>query len=122
MIIQRLWWACAWLGVLMTLVVSLMPTPFNPGIANGDKIVHLAGYGVLMFWWAQLILQRRWRLAFAVVLFGIAIEWLQGFTPNRQTDALDVLANSSGMLLGWLAARLSPNLPRRLSTLFASRC
>ena len=121
MIIQRLWWACAWLGVLITLVVSLMPPPFSGGVALGDKIVHLAGYGVLMFWWAQLIVQARWRLALAVVLFGIAIEWLQGFTPNRQTDAFDVLANSSGMLLGWLVAHLSPNLPQRLSALFAPR-
>ncbi|MBT9538397.1 MAG: VanZ family protein [Thiobacillus sp.] len=119
--IHRVWWACAWLGMLITLVVSLMPPPFNAGVAHGDKIVHLTGYGVLMFWWAQLILQRRGRLAIAVVLFGIAIEWLQGFTPNRQTDALDVLANSSGMLLGWLAAHLSPNLPQRLGALFAPR-
>lgn len=119
--IQRLWWACGWLGVFITLVVSLMPPPFNESGAHTDKIVHLAGYSVLMFWWAQLIIQRRWRLAIAVVLFGIVIEWLQGFTPNRQTDALDVLANSSGMLLGWLAARLSPNLPHRLSALFAPR-
>jgi len=120
-IIHRLWWACAWFGVLITLVVSLMPPPFNEGVAHGDKIIHLTGYGVLMFWWAQLIVQARWRLALAVVLFGIAIEWLQGFTPNRQTDAFDVLANSSGMLLGWLAAHLSPNLPQRLGALFAPR-
>ncbi|MDP2031670.1 MAG: VanZ family protein [Thiobacillus sp.] len=119
--IQRLWWACAWLGVCITLLVSLMPPPFKEGGAHTDKIVHLAGYAVLMFWWAQLILQRRWRLALAVVLLGIAIEWLQGFTPNRQTDALDVLANSGGVLLGWLAARLSPNLPQRIGVLFASR-
>jgi VanZ family protein len=120
--IHRLWWACGWLGVVITLVISLMPPPFKEGVEHGDKIAHLAGYAVLMFWWSQLILQKRWRLAMAVVLFGIVIEWLQGFTPNRQTDALDVLANSSGMLLGWFAARLSPNLPQRLSTLFASRC
>ena len=121
MIIHRLWWACAWLGVLITLLVSLMPPPFNEGAAHTDKIVHLTGYAVLMYWWAQLIVQRRWRLALAVVLFGIVIEGLQGLTPNRQTDALDALANSSGMLIGWLAARLSPNLPQRIGALFASR-
>jgi VanZ family protein len=119
--IHRLWWACGWLGVALTLVVSLTPPLMKEGIEHGDKIVHLAGYAVLMFWWAQLIVQRRWRLALAVALFGIGIEWLQGFTPNRQTDALDALANGSGVLLGWLAARLSPNLPQRLGMLFASR-
>ena len=121
MMVHRVWWVFGWLSLIITLVVSLMPSPFNEGGAHTDKIVHLAGYGVLMFWWAQLILQKRWRLAIAVVLFGMFIEWLQGFTPTRQTDALDVLANSTGMLLGWLAARLSPNLPQGLSTLIASR-
>jgi VanZ family protein len=119
--IHRIWWAFGWLGIVITLVVSLMPPPFNEGVAYSDKIVHLAGYSVLMFWWAQLIIQRRWRLAIAVVLFGIVIEGLQGFTPNRQTDALDALANSCGVLLGWLAARLSPNLPQCIGALFASR-
>jgi VanZ family protein len=107
--------------MFISLYVSLVPPPFNAGMAHGDKIVHLAGYAALMFWWSQLILLKRWRLAVAVVLFGIVIEWLQGFTPNRQTDALDVLANSIGMLLGWFAARVSPNLPQRLGTLFAPR-
>lgn len=119
--IQRIWWAAGWLGVVITLVVSLMPSPFTEGAPNTDKIVHLAGYGVLMFWWAQLIIQRRWRLAIAVVLLGIVIELLQGLTPDRQTDVLDALANSGGVLLGWLLARLSPNLPQRIGALFASR-
>jgi VanZ family protein len=119
--IQRIWWALGWLGIVITLVVSLMPSPFKEGGANTDKIIHLAGYAVLMFWWAQLIIHRRWRLALAVVLFGILIEWLQSFTPDRQADVLDALANSCGVLLGWLVARLSPNLPQRISALFASR-
>jgi glycopeptide antibiotics resistance protein len=53
----------------------------------------------------------------AVVLFGAAIELLQGLTPDRLPDALDALANSGGVLLGWLATRLLPNLPARLATL-----
>ncbi len=76
---------------------------------------------MLTFWWAQLITRQRWKLAIAVVLFGIAIELLQGLTPDRQPDPLDALANSSGVLLGWLAARLLPNLPQRLAALPASR-
>jgi len=45
----------------------------------------------------------------------MAIELLQGLPPARQPDLLDVLANSGGVLLGWLAARLLPNLPERLA-------
>jgi VanZ family protein len=119
--LHRLWRGLGWLGVVITLVVSLTPPVLDEGSGNTDKIVHLVGYAVLMFWWAQLVTQKRWRLAVAVVLFGIIIEGLQGLTPDRQPDLLDALANSCGVLLGWLAARLLPNLPERLAALPAWR-
>ncbi len=74
-----------------------------------------------MFWWAQLVIQKRWKLAVAVVLFGGVIELLQGLTPDRQPELLDALANIGGVLLGWLAARFVPNLPQHLAMLSASR-
>ncbi len=119
--IEQLWRLGGWLGVALTLAFSLGTPVLNEGSGHADKLVHLAGYAVLMFWWAQLVVARRWKLAAAVVLFGIAIELLQGLTPNRMPDMLDVLANSSGVLLGWLAARLSPNLPQYFATLPALR-
>jgi VanZ family protein len=115
--ITRMWLACGWLGVVVTLVVSLMPPALGNADNQADKLVHLFGYALLMFWWAQLVPQRRWKLAIAVVLYGIAIEGLQGLTPERQPDILDALANSGGVLLGWLAARFLPNLPQSLAAL-----
>ncbi len=114
---QRLWLLGGWLGIGLTLVVSLMPPTLDDGHAHSDKIVHLMGYAVLMFWWAQLITRNRWKLAVAVILFGIVIELLQGLTPQRQPDSLDALANSCGVLLGWLMAHHLPNLPKRLTAL-----
>ncbi len=102
-------------------MVSLMPPVLDESGGHTDKIVHLAGYAVLMFWWAQLVVERHWRLALAVMLFGVGIELLQGLTPNRQPDVLDALANSGGVLIGWLAARLLPNLPRQIAMLPAWR-
>ena len=113
MIVQT-WRVLGWLGIVLTLVVSLMPPALDSSGGHADKIVHLAGYAVLTFWWAQLVTRQRWKLAIAVVLFGMAIELLQGLTPERMPDLLDALANSGGVLLGWLAARLLPNLPDRL--------
>ena len=119
--LQQLWRGLGWLGVGITLVVSLMPPALDDSSGHTDKLVHLAGYAVLMFWWAQLVIERRWRLAVAIVLFGIAVEGLQGLTPDRQPDLLDALANTCGVLLGWLAARLLPNLPLSLAMLPAWR-
>ena len=118
--IERTWKTFGWLGVAAALVLSLTPPVLNE-TGHTDKIVHLSGYAVLTFWWAQLVVVRRWRLALAVVLFGGAIELLQGLTPDRDPDVLDALANTGGALTGWLAACLLPNLPATLATLFASR-
>ncbi|MDP3419462.1 MAG: VanZ family protein [Thiobacillus sp.] len=113
--IEHTWRVLGWLGIVLTLVVSLMPPALDSSSGHADKIVHLTGYAVLTFWWAQLVIRQRWKLAIAVVLFGAAVELLQGLTPARQPDLLDALANSGGVLLGWLAARLLPNLPERLA-------
>lgn len=114
--IEQTWRVLGWLGIAITLVVSLMPPALGDSSGHADKIVHLFGYAMLTFWWAQLVTRQRWKLAITVVLFGIAIELLQGLTPARQPDLLDALANSCGVLFGWLAARLLPNLPRHLAT------
>jgi len=104
-----------WFGVVLTLALSLMPPALDVSSGHSDKIVHLAGYALLTFWWAQLVTRRRWTLAVAVMLFGVLIEGLQGLTPDRLPDLFDALANSVGVLLGWLVARLLPNLPERIS-------
>jgi len=114
-VIKRGWLAAGWLGVILTLALSLMPPALDVSGGHSDKLVHLAGYALLTFWWAQLVTRQRWKLAVAIVLFGLAIEGLQGLTPDRLPDLLDALANSSGVLLGWLAARLLPNLPDRIA-------
>ncbi|MCA1979046.1 MAG: VanZ family protein [Thiobacillus sp.] len=115
--IRRAWTLLGWLGVALALAFSLGPPTLGENSGQTDKLAHLAGYAALMFWWAQLVVARRAWLAIAVILYGIAIEGLQVLTPARQPDALDVLANSTGVLLGWLAARRLPNLPARLAAL-----
>jgi VanZ family protein len=119
--IERLWRIAGWLGIALTLVLSLGPPAFDAGVRHGDKLTHLAGYAVLMFWWAQLVTRQRWRLAVAVILFGVAVELLQGLTPNREPEILDALANSTGVFLGWLAAHFVHNLPARIAALPAPR-
>ena len=112
---RSLWLLAGWLGVVAAFVFSLNPaTAHAPLFAHSDKLTHLASYATLMLWWAQLFTTRKQRLALATtfVLLGILIEVLQGFTPDRQADVWDALANTTGILLGWLIAHRSANLLR----------
>lgn len=119
--IERLWRVGAWLGVALTLALSLGPPTVGEDESQLDKLAHLAGYAMLMFWWAQIVVARRWRLALAVMAFGGVVELLQGLAPEREPDLFDALANAAGVLAGWGMARLLPNLPARIAALPAFR-
>lgn len=85
--------------------LSLTPAPMRVDIESGDKLGHLAAYGVLMFWFAQLYARRMpWAAAFVVM--GVVLEFLQGWLGYRSFEILDMLANSGGVLLGWGSALL----------------
>lgn len=85
--------------------LSLAPSPPQVDIEGGDKLGHLAAYGVLMFWFAQLYARRMpWAAAF--VAMGVVLEFLQGWLGYRSFEVPDMLANSGGVLLGWGGALL----------------
>jgi len=82
---------------------SLMPT-FN------DKLMHAAAFTAFMLWFGGLFTRRNLPLvALALAGYGLGIELLQGLTPTRQPEVLDLVADVAGVLLGWLlgAAGLS---------------
>jgi VanZ family protein len=116
--IRKLWFIAGWLGIAAAFVFSLSPASAEPPfMLNFDKLVHMACYATMMFWWAQLYpTQRaRLRLALAFIALGILIECLQSFTPDRQADVRDALANSVGILCGWWIAHKGANLLQLLT-------
>lgn len=109
------WRAAGWLGVAAVSVVSLIPVPPEAvEAAGGDKLVHLAGYAALAFWFGQLepaAGTRRWRVAAWLALLGAGLEGVQALVPWRSTEGWDVLADAAGAALGvalagWRRARL----------------
>lgn len=87
-------------AVLAGSLVSL-PVPVEQVMLH-DKLLHFAAYATLMLWFAQVFRPPLARLLLAIVLvaFGVGIEYLQGKTLTRQPEAIDVLANTAGVLIG----------------------
>ena len=83
--------------------------------AYSDKLGHFAAYGLLMFWFCQLYLARKARIAYAVLfaLLGIGLEYVQGALGFRTYEVFDMYANTLGVLLGWALALITPRIPTR---------
>lgn len=101
----RLWF---WIGVLLTASIILLSL-INPpdqvkAVLLNDKLAHTLAYVVLMGWFAQIFHHRTARVVFVVIFvsMGIGIEFLQGMTPHRQFELLDMAANTTGVLLAWI--------------------
>ncbi|MGB3773681.1 MAG: VanZ family protein [Leeuwenhoekiella sp.] len=104
-----------------------MPKIVDEGPPNGDKILHGTAYFffcILWFMYFFLILKRDNPFGKNLIIaacwslfFGMVIEILQSeFTTYRTGDFLDMLANSTGILLGVLALFILKNTLIRLKT------
>ena len=88
------------LAMLVLLVLSLAPSSIALPTTGWDKANHALGFAVL-----GLLGQWAWPGRTPVVLtvllaYGGLIELLQSFTPDRVAEAIDLLADWVGLLLG----------------------
>ena len=88
------------LAMLALLVLSLAPSSLALPTTGWDKANHALGFAVL-----GLLGQWAWPGRTAVVLtallaYGGLIELLQSFTPDRSAEAIDLLADWVGLLVG----------------------
>jgi VanZ family protein len=90
-----------------------------------DKLVHIALFLTLVFLWVLPLRERSndgrtmerisLTITLAFVAYGIGIEFIQqNFIPHRSFDFFDIVADSAGCVLGWLAARKSRNESQRI--------
>ena len=72
---------------------------------HADKVHHLWYFGLL--WWMGLKAGAHpgWRWAAALLGYGMVIELAQSMTATRSASGQDLLADASGILLGWLLTR-----------------
>ncbi len=112
--LRKLWLAIGWLLVVLVIYLSLAPGWLPLDALTDDEaarrlsygISHVLAYGTLMLWFLQLYpVSRRPIIAVCLVGLGGMLEILQAFTPDRDPDYLDLLANGAGVVFGWLLGR-----------------
>jgi len=88
---------------------SLTPSPPKVDFEASDKVGHLLGYGMLMFWFSQLY-RGRARVLYAAGFgaMGVALEFVQAGLGYRSYDIFDMYANALGVLAGWALALILP--------------
>lgn len=103
------------IALLAITTLALIPAQEVPASSGWDKLDHWAAFftlsaladrvfGARLFWR---------RTALLLVAYGIGIELAQHFTPDRQADVLDVLADSIGIAIyGALHQLLIAGQPR----------
>ena len=98
--------AIGWGGAAAIVWLSLTPAPPKLDFEHGDKLGHFLAYGVLMFWFCLLYLKTGTRILYAAgfIAMGIGLEFIQGWLVYRTYDPLDMLANTIGVALGWMAS------------------
>lgn len=107
--LNRVWWIVGIVLLLAASVVCLVPSNEIPkAFEFGDKISHLVGHGALALYFSALVPRRSWwKLLIYLLLFGIVIEFAQHYMKlGRHGDFRDVLANSTGVVLGLVLGRL----------------
>ncbi len=90
------------------LIGSLLPAKQIPvPYSISDKLIHGGAYAVLTFFWLLAKPMSKTGIVFGVFLLGALIELLQGtLTNNRHSEWLDVVANTIGIIVAFVAFRL----------------
>lgn len=101
--------------IMVILVLSLVP--LNQVVVPGsDKLHHSLAYFACMFCWAQVYIHplSRLKLAIVFIAMGALIECIQGLTPYRTFEWLDIVANSVGVVTAWFVVTVQLFVQRRL--------
>ena len=117
-----LWRWLAFAMVAGIVVGSLMPKMPRLPFDDENWVMHALSYGSVMALLARIHIASRGRFALCVALCltGVTVEYLQRLTGYRTFDPADMVANSIGVLLGWLLSppRVPSGLPAIEAMLF----
>ena len=104
--LRPLWFAIGMALIMLVVYLSLTSSPIDTGLdfPYQDKLYHAFAYFVLMAWFGQIYHTTLQRSMFAVlfVVLGLAMEYMQSFDPKRMAEFADMVANTTGVLIGYM--------------------
>lgn len=102
---RPLWLIVGYVLVVLVIYLSLTSKslPMSGLFDYEDKFYHALAYFSLMTWFSQIYHGRKHRLiiALAFVFMGLMLEYLQSLNPNRYPEFADMIANMTGVVLGF---------------------
>ena len=87
--------------------LSLAESGNTPGIRSWDKLAHTlaySGFAIL----SGAVARRHWQLLLLLLAcagYGLLMEYLQGLTTYRQASIGDMIANITGLVVGYMVLR-----------------
>ena len=89
-------------------VLSLIPPKSVIELGDHDKWNHFLAYSILTLNWCSIKTTRTCFLIGLVATFfyGLTLEFLQGIVPGRDPSWLDALANTGGVVIGFIVYSL----------------
>jgi VanZ family protein len=111
--------ALAFVWGIFILVATLTPSKHLPqtSLFRFDKFIHLIIFLALTYFilfgrkWYYIYLNtkpNKW-LFVAIIMYGIGIEGLQSMIPSRSADLNDIIANTTGVAIGWVSFEMFLN-------------
>ncbi len=99
-----------YIAIIITISIaylSLRETlPIQIKLSNIDKLEHTIAYCILSLSWFSFLKKKKDKYIYIIlgcVFYGIIIEVLQEtLTLHRKAELLDVVANSTGVMIGFL--------------------
>jgi len=92
-------------------ILSLFPRePSGVELPINDKIGHGIAYFVLMINGGIVMRKKRWTaVGIGAFIYSILLEGVQYFVPGRSTDAYDLIANGTGIIVGLIVLSMFYN-------------
>ncbi len=102
------WVGLGWVFIICAVIASLLPVKKLPPTHMSDKFEHAIAYALLTLWFTGMYSRSSYvRIGLGMFVLGVAIEIAQGAMPfGRQMDVRDMIANTTGIVIGLVIAAL----------------